>query len=52
MAHYKIIAKPDGTYGVQRVGGTETHGSFATYGEACEAIGLSQIADASIGVGQ
>jgi hypothetical protein len=47
MTHYSIITKADGSFGVQRKGGTEVHGSFATYGEACEAIGLSNIADAA-----
>lgn len=45
MAHFKIITKQDGTFSVQRAGSTEAHGSFSTYGEACEAIGQANIAD-------
>lgn len=49
MTSFKIITKQDGTFGVQRAGSTEVHGSFDSYGEACEAIGLSQIADQARG---
>lgn len=45
MTSFKIITKQDGTFGVQRAGSNEVHGSFGSYAEVCEAIGLSQIAD-------
>ena len=45
MNAYKIIAKTNGNFGVQRIGSNEVHGDFDTFGEACEAIGLSQVAD-------
>lgn len=44
MNAYKIITKANGNFGVQRNGSNEVHGDFDTFGEACEAIGLSQIA--------
>ena len=45
MSAYKIVAKQDGKFGVQRNGSNEVHGNFESFAEACEAIGLSQLAD-------
>lgn len=45
MNTYKIVAKANGNFGAQRVGSNEVHGDFDTFGEACEAIGLSQAAE-------
>lgn len=45
MNAYKIIAKANGKFGVQRFGSDVVHGNFSTWAEAAEAIGLSQCAD-------
>lgn len=44
---FKIITKQDGTFGLQRFGSVEVHGSFSTRAEALEAAGMSQAADAA-----
>lgn len=45
MNAYKIIAKENGKFGVQRNGSNEVHGNFDSWVEACEAVGISQNAD-------
>lgn len=42
---FKIISKQDGTFGLQRNGSTEVHGSFDSWVEALEAAAGAVIAD-------
>jgi hypothetical protein len=41
MSQYRIVKQANDTFGVQRAGSNEVHGSFDTWAEAAEAIGLA-----------
>ena len=42
---FKVISKQDGTFGLQRIGSTEVHGSFDSWAEALEAAAGGSISD-------
>ena len=42
---FNIISKQDGTFGLQRIGSTEVHGSFDTWVEAMEAAAEARVSD-------
>lgn len=51
-ATHNIVAKANGKFGLQRVGGSYIAGNFDSWAEALEAMCEAANADASIGVGQ